>query len=153
VPGLQLTQIGDPGEGAVTRILGGRTVFDDSVSPRIGYGAAWHRSADPRVREDRRRNLALFVVIWILKRSIRHGAIVKVPAAKALTLADAGHQLAGVHRGPVVGNSVARGRCAGARATARRKAGAWCYQWQDRCKRDCRTQSSQIFHRCSISSV
>jgi AraC-like DNA-binding protein len=29
-PGLQLTSIGDPSEGPVTRILGGRFVFDDS---------------------------------------------------------------------------------------------------------------------------
>jgi hypothetical protein len=85
-----------------------------------GYSAAWYGSADPRVREDRRGKLAFFVVIWIMKRSIRDGAIVRVPAAKALTLADTGHQLAGVHRGPVVGNSAARGRGAGARATVRR---------------------------------
>src|ERR1700675_1738120 len=112
--------IGEPGDGPVTRILGGRFVFDDCVSQGSGYSAAWYRSADPRVREDRRRKLPLFVVIWITGRSTRRvgaGAIVWVPAPNALTLADAGHQLAAVHRGPGVANGVARRRGAGARGT------------------------------------
>ena len=95
-------------------------------------------------------------VIWITGRGthrVSAGAIARVPAADALALANAGHQLTAAHGGPGRANSVACGRGAGARATARRKAGGWCCQRQHRCKRDRRTQSSQICHCCSISLV
>ena len=94
-------------------------------------------------------------VIWITRRGPHRvsAAIARVPAADALALANAGHQLTAAHGGPGRANSVACGRGAGARATARRKAGGWCCQRQHRCKRDRRTQSSQICHCCSISLV
>jgi hypothetical protein len=95
-------------------------------------------------------------VIWITRlgtHRVSAGAIARVPAADALALANAGHQLTAAHGGPGRANSGAFGRGAGARATARRKAGGWCCQRQDRCKRDRRTQSFQICHCCSISLV
>jgi hypothetical protein len=92
-------------------------------------------------------------VIWITRRGthrVSAGAIVRVPAADALALANAGHQLTAAQGRPGRANSGACGRGARARATARRKAGGWCCQRQHRCKRDRRTQSSQIYHCCSI---
>jgi len=55
-------------------------------------------------------------VIWITRRGthrVSAGAIARVPAADALALANAGHQLTAAHGGPGRANSVASGRVQG----------------------------------------